>query len=205
MKISDNKYVSLAYDLNVGEGSDRELMEQATAERPMEFIFGANMMLEAFENQIKGLGQGDPFSFQLLPEEAYGDYDETKLVELPKNIFEINGKIDDEVLFEGNTVPMMDSSGNRLVGSVVSISDDVVTMDFNHPLAGERMYFDGRVVGVREASAEEIAALFSGGGCGCGSGGCGSGDENGGCGSGGCGSTMEGSGCGCGSGGCGSC
>ncbi len=205
MKISDNKYVSLAYDLNVGEGSDRELMEQATAERPMEFIFGANMMLEAFENQIKGLGQGDAFSFQLSPDEAYGDYDETKLVELPKNIFEINGKIDDEVLFEGNTVPMMDSSGNRLVGSVVSISDDVVTMDFNHPLAGERMYFDGRVVGIREASAEEIAALFSGGGCGCGSGGCGSGDENGGCGSGGCGSGMEGAGCGCGSGGCGSC
>lgn len=205
MKISDNKYVSLAYDLNVGEGSDRELMEQATAERPMEFIFGANMMLEAFENQIKGLGQGDAFSFQLSPEEAYGDYDETKLVELPKTIFEINGKIDDEVLFEGNTVPMMDSSGNRLVGSVVSISDEVVTMDFNHPLAGERMYFEGRVVGIREASAEEIAALFSGGGCGCGSGGCGSGDENGGCGSGGCGSGMEGEGCGCGSGGCGSC
>ena len=205
MKISDNKYVSLAYDLNVGEGSDRELMEQATAERPMEFIFGANMMLEAFENQIKGLGQGDVFSFQLSPEEAYGDYDETKLVELPKNIFVINGKIDDEVLFEGNTVPMMDSSGNRLVGSVVSIGDDVVTMDFNHPLAGERMYFDGRVVGVREASAEEIAALFSGGGCGCGSGGCGSSGENGGCGTGGCGSDMEGAGCGCGSGGCGSC
>lgn len=210
MKISENRYVSLAYDLNVGEGNDRELMEQATSDQPMEFIFGANMMLEAFENQIKGLGQGDTFSFQLNPEEAYGDYDESKLIELPKNIFEINGKIDDEVLFEGNSVPMMDSSGNRLVGSVVSIGDDVVTMDFNHPLAGEKMYFDGQVVGVREASAEEIAALFSGGGCGCGSGGCGSGgcgsgDENGGCGSGGCGNGMEGSGCGCGSGGCGSC
>lgn len=210
MKISDNRYVSLAYDLNVGEGDERELMEQATTERPMEFIFGANMMLEAFENQISGLEQGDSFSFQLTPEEAYGDYDDSKLVELPKSIFVINGKIDEEVLFEGNSIPMMDSTGNRLVGSVVSIGDEAVTMDFNHPLAGERMYFDGHVVGVREASAEEIAALFSGGGCGCGSGGCGSGGcgpdgEDGGCGSGGCGSGMEGSGCGCGSGGCGSC
>jgi FKBP-type peptidyl-prolyl cis-trans isomerase SlyD len=193
MKISENKYVTLTYDLNVGEGEERELMEQATAERPLEFIYGTNSMLEAFEKQIEGLTQGDAFSFQLTAEEAYGDYDESKIIELPKNIFEIDGKIDDQVLFEGNTVPMMDSSGNRLTGSVMSIAEDVVTMDFNHPLAGETMHFEGSVTGVREASAEEIAALFSGGGCGCGSGGCdscGDGSDEGGCGSesGGCGS-----------------
>ena len=197
MKISENKYVTLTYDLNVGEGEELELMEQATAERPMEFIFGTNSMLEAFEKQLEGLSKGDTFSFQLTPEEAYGDYDDSKIVELPKHIFEIDGKIDDQVLFEGNTVPMMDSSGNRLSGSVVSIAEDVVTMDFNHPLAGETMHFEGAVTGVRDASAEEIAALFSGGGCGCGSGGCGS-----------CGDEGDEGGCGCGSesgsGGCGS-
>ncbi len=195
MKISENKYVTLTYDLNVGEGEERELMEQATAERPLEFIFGTNSMLEAFEKQIEGLSQGDTFSFRLTPEEAYGDYDDDKLIELPKNIFEIDGKIDEQVLFEGNTVPMMDSSGNRMMGSVVEIGDEVVTMDFNHPLAGETMHFEGSVTGVREASAEEIAALFSGGGCGCGSGGCGS-----------CGDKSDDGGCGCGSdaGGCGS-
>lgn len=200
MQISDNKYVTVTYDLNVGEGEERELMERATVQQPLEFIFGTNSMLEAFEDQLRGLSQGDTFSFRLTPEEAYGDYDDTKLLELPKNIFEIDGKIDKEVLFEGNTLPMMDSSGNRLVGSVVSIGDEVVTMDFNHPLAGEIMHFEGTVMGVREASVEEIAALFSGGGCGCGSGGCGSG-EDGGC---GCGSFDESpaGGCGCGSGGC---
>jgi len=51
MKISENKFVTLTYDLNVGEGEERELMEQATAERPLEFIFGTNTMLEAFENR----------------------------------------------------------------------------------------------------------------------------------------------------------
>lgn len=195
MKISGNKYVTLTYDLNVGEGEERELMEQATAERPLEFIFGTNSMLETFEKQIEGLSQGDTFSFRLTPEEAYGDYDDTKIIELPKNIFEIDGKIDEQVLFEGNTVPMMDSSGNRMMASVVEIGDEVVTMDFNHPLAGETMHFEGSVTGVREASAEEIAALFSGGGCGCGSGGCGS-----------CGDEGEDGGCSCGSdtGGCGS-
>ncbi|MDY9919823.1 FKBP-type peptidyl-prolyl cis-trans isomerase 2 [Proteiniphilum saccharofermentans] len=202
MQISDNKYVTVTYDLNVGEGEERELMERATAQQPLEFIFGTNSMLEAFENQLRGLSQGDKFSFRLTPEEAYGDYDDTKVLELPKNIFEIDGKIDGEVLFEGNTLPMMDSSGNRLMGSVVSIGDEVVTMDFNHPLAGEIMHFEGTVMGVREASVEEIAALFSGG-CGCGSGGCGSGEE-GGCGCGSSDESMSG-GCGCGSGGCGSC
>lgn len=203
MQISDNKYVTVTYDLNVGEGDERELMERATAQQPLEFIFGTNSMLEAFEKQLEGLSKGDTFSFRLTPEETYGDYDDTKVIELPKNIFEIEGKIDDGVLFEGNTLPMMDSSGNRLVGSVVSVGDDVVTMDFNHPLAGEIMHFEGAVMGVREASVEEIAALFTGGGCGCGSGGCGSGDENG-CGYGSSDESQVG-GCGCGSGGCGSC
>ncbi len=196
MKISDNKYVTLTYDLNVGEGEERELMEQATVEKPLAFIFGTNSMLEAFEKQIDGLSKGDSFSFHLTPEEAYGDYDENKIIDLPKNIFEIDGKIDEEMLFEGNTLPMMDSSGNRLMGSVVSIGEEQVTMDFNHPLAGEVMHFEGKVMEVREPTAEEIAALFSGGGCGCGSGGCGS-----------CGEGNEGDdACGCGSagGGCGS-
>lgn len=197
MKISDNKYVTLTYDLHVGEGEERELMEQSTIERPMEFIYGTNSMLEAFEKEIDGLSAGDAFSFTITPDEAYGDYDENRIIELPKNIFEVDGKIDEEMLFEGNTLPMMDSSGNRLVGSVVAIGENEVTMDFNHPLAGETMHFSGTVVDVREATVEEIAALFSSGGCGCG------------CGSGGCDSCgdegEEGKSCGCGSGGgCGS-
>ena len=149
MKISDNKYVTLTYDLNVGEGEERELMEQATAERPLAFIFGTNSMLEAFEKQIDGLSEGDAFSFQLTPEEAYGDYDENKIIELPKNIFEVDGKIDEEMLFEGNTLPMMDSSGNRLMGSVVSIGEEQVTMDFNHPLAGKTLTFEVEIKDVK--------------------------------------------------------
>ncbi|MDD2313532.1 MAG: peptidylprolyl isomerase [Proteiniphilum sp.] len=196
MKISDNKYVTLTYDLHVGEDEELELMEQATAERPLEFIYGTNSMLDAFEKQIDGLATGDVFSFTLSPEEAYGDYDDSRIIELPKNIFEVDGKIDEEMLFEGNTLPMMDASGNRLVGSVVSIGENQVTMDFNHPLAGETMHFKGTVMEVRDATAEEIAALFSSSGCGCGSGGCGScGDE---------GEGEQGCGCGSGGGGCGS-
>ncbi|QIK55719.1 peptidylprolyl isomerase [Dysgonomonas sp. HDW5A] len=202
MKISPNKFVSLSYDLNVGEGDEKELMEKATPEQPLEFIFGTNSMLEAFEKNVDGLVQGDSFDFVLTPDQAYGEYDDDHLVDLPKNIFEVDGKMDESVVFEGNTIPMMDSNGNRLNGSVVSVSDDVVKMDFNHPLAGETLHFTGNVLSVREASAEEIAALFAPQGGGCGSGcGCGSSDDSEGCGSGcGCGSSDESEGSSCGSG-----
>lgn len=202
MKISPNKFVSLSYDLNVGEGDEKELMEKATPEQPLEFIFGTNSMLEAFEKNVDGLAQGDSFDFVLTPDQAYGEYDDDHLVDLPRNIFEVDGKMDESVVFEGNTIPMMDSNGNRLNGSVVSVSDDVVKMDFNHPLAGETLHFTGNVLSVREASAEEIAALFAPQGGGCGSGcGCGSSDDSEGCGSGcGCGSSHESEGSSCGSG-----
>lgn len=168
MKISPNKFVSLSYDLNVGEGEERELMERATAENPLEFIFGTNSMLEAFEKNLNDLSEGDEFSFTLTPDQAYGEYDDEHVVDLPKNIFEVDGKVDDKVVFEGNIIPMMDASGNRLNGSVAAIKDDVITMDFNHPLAGETLNFTGKVLTVRDASPEEIAALFAPSGCGCG-------------------------------------
>lgn len=197
MKISTNKFVALSYDLNVGEGEERELMERATAENPLEFIYGTNSMLEAFERNIDGLAEGDSFDFILVPDEAYGEYDDEAVVDLPRNIFEQDGKLNEEVIFEGNIVPMMDTNGNRLNGSVVEVKDDVVKMDFNHPLAGETLNFSGKVLTVRESTPEEIAALFAPQGCGCG---CGGHDEEEGC---DCGEKSAsgggcGSGCGCG-------
>ncbi len=177
MKISDSKFVTVTYDLYVGEGDERELMESATAENPLDFIFGTNSMIKAFEDNLYGLLEGDKFNFIIDQEDAYGEYDDSRVLDLPISIFEVDGKIDEDMLFEGNTLPMMDNEGNRLMGSIVSITDTEVTMDFNHPLAGETLHFEGAVMGVREASAEEIAALASDQGCGdCGNGGCGCSD-----------------------------
>lgn len=200
MKISTNKSVAVTYDLNVGEGEERELMEKATVEAPLKFIYGTGTMLPAFEKALMGLAVGDTFSFSLTPEDAYGEYNEEHVLDLPKTIFLVDGKFDDETIKEGNTLPMMDSNGSRMNGSVLEVKEDVVVMDFNHPLAGETLHFSGNVIDIHEATAEEIAALTAGGGCSCGDGGCG----DGGCGEGGCGcdSGEEGEGCGCG---CGSC
>lgn len=183
MKISDSKIVSLTYDLTVDEDGQKELMERATKENPLTFMYGMGMMLEAFEKNIDGLKVGDKFSFTLTPEEAYGEYIESNVIELPKNIFEIDGKFDDERIKEGETLPMMDSNGNRLMGSVLEIKPEVVVMNFNHPLAGETLHFEGEVIDVHEATPEEIAALTQPQGCDCGD--CDS--EN----------SHEGCGCGC--------
>jgi len=176
MKISEEKMVSLIYDLTVdNESGERELMERATKAHPLTFLFGMGMMLEAFEENIKGLEPGDTFSFVLTPQEAYGEYVEEHVVELPKNLFEVDGKFDSERVAEGQTLPMMDPQGNRMMGSVLEIQSEVVVMDFNHPLAGETLHFDGEVVDVHEPSEDEIDALSQDDDCGCN--GCGSSDS----------------------------
>ncbi|MDR2469838.1 MAG: FKBP-type peptidyl-prolyl cis-trans isomerase [Tannerella sp.] len=168
MRITENKFIALSYDLTVGEDGARELMERATAERPLKFIFGTDGMLPAFEKKLKGLNIGDEFHFTLAPEDAHGKYNEEDVLELPRKIFEKNGQFDDTVVYEGNAVPMRNSDGLLLSGLVREVRDDVVLMDFNHPLAGETLHFDGQVLDVHVATAEEIAELASPqGGCGC--------------------------------------
>lgn len=179
MRIAANKFVSVTYDLNVGEDGELELMERATSEVPLSFIFGTGMMLPAFEEALKGLKTGESFNFSISPENAYGEYNEEHLVELPKNIFVVDGKFDSEMVKEGNTLPMMDTNGHRLNGSVIEVKEDVILMDFNHPLAGETLHFSGEVLDIHDPTAEEIASMSSQGGCGCD---CGHDDcNNGGC------------------------
>ncbi len=102
-------------------------------------------------------------------------------MDLPKNMFEVEGKFDQTVIFEGNVIPMMDNMGNRMNASVVEVKEEVVVLDFNHPLAGETLHFVGEVVEVRDATDEELTQIATEGGCGS-SCGCGSGcdcdDEN---------------------------
>ncbi|MDD2798713.1 MAG: FKBP-type peptidyl-prolyl cis-trans isomerase [Bacteroidales bacterium] len=203
MEIKTGKFVAATYDLFVGgEGETPELMEQATTQAPLTFISGTGQMLEAFEDNLAGMKVGSKFDFVIPAENAYGEYDDEHVMDLPRNMFEVDGVFDDKVIFAGNVIPMMDNMGNRMNASVVEVKEDVVVLDFNHPLAGETLHFIGEVLEVRDATEVELAALTSGGGCG--SGGCGS------CGSGGCGTEEDehehehahagggcGSGCGC--------
>ena len=133
MRVSKNKFVTVTYDLHVGDADDRTLMESATPEQPLKFIYGIGAMLEAFEKNLSGLEPGDRFEFSLTPEQAYGQRIE-----------------------------------EHMNGSVLEVKDDVVVMDFNHPLAGETLHFAGQVADVHEPTAEELAEMeqMMHGGCG---------------------------------------
>ena len=181
METVENKYITLAYKLYTIENGEKEFTEEAPAEHPFQFISGLGLTLESFENQVKDLNKGDKFDFTIKAEEAYGEYDEEHVIDLPKNIFEIEGKFDSERVVEGAVIPLMTSEGQRINGSVVEVKDDVVVMDMNHPLAGCDLNFVGEITENRPATNDELSAMarmMSGGGC---SGGCGGGCNCGDC------------------------
>lgn len=189
VEIGKHTMVKLTYDLRVDD-ENGEMIEQATAERPLEFLYGVGMMLPKFEEGLAGLKQDESFTIKLSKEDAYGEVNNDAIVDLPKNVFLVNGEFDAELVKVGNTVPMMSSNGQRMNGLVLEVNDDTVKMDFNHPLAGEDLHFTGKVLEVRQATDEEVAQILSGaGGCGCGDGGCSSGS---------CGPDDGQGGCGCG-------
>jgi FKBP-type peptidyl-prolyl cis-trans isomerase SlyD len=156
--VAQNSVVTLTYDLSVTDDNQQKvLVEQAESDEPMVFLFGHSGLPEEFENQLDGKNPGDAFSFSLTPEQAYGDYDAQAVVQIPKQVFEIDGKVDDQMLEVGNYLPMADNEGNHMQAKVVEVGDEMVTMDFNHPLAGMVMHFDGKIEDVRPATAEELS------------------------------------------------
>ena len=173
MVVDKNKYVEVSYDLFIKDEDDKlELWEQAPKDAPLRFTFGLGMMLEKFEENLKGLKQGDKYDFTISKEDAYGEYEDGRVIELDKEIFMVDGEFAEEVK-EGNIVPMMNADGNRMNGIVLEIKKDKVKMDFNHPLAGEDLNFRGEVLVVRDATPEEIAIAAKPHRCGgCGGGGC---------------------------------
>ena len=182
MAISDNKYIAVAYKLYAIEDGNKEMIEEATIDRPFQFISEMGTTLPAFEQGVKDLAKGEEFSITLTKDEGYGDYDEDHVIELPKNIFEVDGHFDNNHIFAGNIVPLMDSEGRTLNGTVVEVKEDIVVMDMNHPLAGCDILFDGFVIENRLATNDEIQGMINmitgeGGGCGCGSCGCDSSEE----------------------------
>ncbi|HUW91886.1 MAG TPA: FKBP-type peptidyl-prolyl cis-trans isomerase [Bacteroidales bacterium] len=168
MKLENNKFVSLSYKLEEG-GKDGRVLEVVEEATPLTFVFGAGRLLPAFEANIIGLEEGSGFDFMLNAADAYGEKREEMVVSLPRNIFEDECVLNSEICFIGNTVPMMDAQGHRMNGIVTEIGDSFVKMDFNHPLAGTDLNFSGKVVEVREATAEELMGPDSGGCSSCGS------------------------------------
>lgn len=153
MKIESKHVVSLTYDLYVNQEDGNEaLVESATQEQPLTFLYGAGQMLPKFEEHLSTLSTGDSFDFKLSPEDAYGELNEEAVANLPKEMFE--GTDMPEV---GAILPLQDNQGNRFQGQVVSVVEDAVIVDLNHPMAGQELHFKGQIINVRPANPEELS------------------------------------------------
>ena len=112
MVIEPKKVVSVHYTLTEGT-ADGQLVESTNGGQPLVFIFGIGSMIPDFEKNLNGMKAGDQFSFGIPAAQAYGEYDDTALVEVPKNMFEMDGKIPDGLLEIGNMLPLTDQQGNH--------------------------------------------------------------------------------------------
>ena len=170
-----NKYIAVDYKLYTAENGESELVEETTKERPFQFISGFGITLEAFEQNISELAKGDTFDFTLTKEEAYGDFEQERVLDLEREMFCINGHFDHEHIFKDAIVPLQNEDGNRFYCRVMSVDENKVKMDLNHPLAGKSLNFKGTILENREATNSEIQGMInrlSGEGCGCGCGDC---------------------------------
>jgi len=156
MQIKKDSVVSLSYVLKHNDPQG-EVIEVTKENDPLIFIYGIGQMIPKFEENLMMLNIGDHFEFTLNSKDAYGDMSEDAVIELEKSIFTINGEIDHEMLTIGNIIPMRDSHGHMLQGKVLGVSENSVRMDFNHPMAGKNLHFTGKILHVREATADEIS------------------------------------------------
>lgn len=182
MTIAKDKMVSIEYTLKNAAG---EILDSSEDAGPLDYLHGRGDLIAGLESALEGKSAGDAFAVEIEPADAYGEKSPEMIFDVPKSQFD-GADIEVGMQFEASS-----PAGSHVV-TVVEITDENVKVDANHPLAGEKLFFDIKVVEVREATAEELADDGCGCGCGCGHDDDDYEDDHHGCGS-GCGSC----GCGC--------
>lgn len=189
-----NKYVAVSYRLYVNDENGKHLVEETKDNQPFAFISGFGFALDAFEEALADKKAGEEFSFTLTKEQAYGEYQQEYVLDLDREMFSINGHFDHEHIYKEAVIQLQNEEGHRFNARVLEIGEEKVKVDLNHPLAGEQLTFEGKVIESREATEDEINHTIKHltGGCGCGCDDC-----EGGC-EGDCGHDHHHDGCGCG-------
>jgi len=155
MVIEKNTVVTVHYKLQKDDANG-DLVEQTHGTEPLTFLYGANRMIPEFERQLEGKQEGDHLEFGIGHKEAYGTVKEEAVVPIPKDTFVVDGKLAEDLMVPGKTIPMSDQSGRQLIGKVQEVKENEVIMDFNHPMAGIDLYFSVDVKDVRPATASEL-------------------------------------------------
>lgn len=148
MQIARHKVVTIAYTLTDDEGT---VLDSSRDSDPLSFIQGTGNIIPGLESALEGKAINDAFAVRIPAEFAYGERDDSLMQVIPREHFE--GMDDIEV---GMRFQTPGDQGVQVV-TVMDVTDDNVTIDANHPLAGVALNFDVAVVGVRDASQDEIA------------------------------------------------
>ena len=148
MNVAKNVVVSIAYQVRTQDGV---LVDEAPANQPLEYLQGHNNLVIGLEKALEGKAVGDKFEVRVQPEEGYGEYNESRVQRVPKEVFQGVDELQVGMRFLADTdigpVPVV----------ITEVDGDEVVVDGNHMLAGQELHFTVEVVGTREATLEEIA------------------------------------------------
>lgn len=149
MQIAANKAVSIDYTLTNEHG---EVIDSSAGGAPLVYLHGARNIIAGLEKALEGKQVGDELDVTVEPEEAYGEYSAELVAVLNRAMFEGVDQLEVGMQFHASA-----PDGGMQIVTIRDLDGDDVTVDGNHPLAGQRLNFKVKVVDVRDAAAEEIA------------------------------------------------
>ena len=149
MQIAANKAVSIDYTLTNDAG---EVIDSSAGGAPLVYLHGAGNIIAGLEKALEGKQAGDELSVAIEPEDGYGEYSAELVATLSRDMFEGVDQLEVGMQFHASG-----PDGSMQVVTVRDLDGDDVTVDGNHPLAGQRLNFQVKVVTVRDAAAEELA------------------------------------------------
>lgn len=147
-QVEPDKVVTIEYQMRDSGG---ELVDSSDHSEPLSFIQGRATVFPAVEKQLQGCRTGDRRAFALEPREAYGERSDGLLRVVPRDRFDYEGELEVGMTFAMGRRP------NQRPVTVIGIDGEQITVDANHPLAGERLDIDLIIVDVREAVESELA------------------------------------------------
>ena len=159
-KVENGIFVSVDYKGTLANG---EVFDTSRGRQPLEIQMGAGQLIKGFETELMGMALNEKKVFTLTPEDAYGQRDESLTQSFPRS--EVPPGMNPQV---GMTVGLTTPEGRQVPAQIVHLDDDKLTMDLNHPLAGESLTFEIEVVGIGTAPTQ--TPMSCGSGCDCSSG-----------------------------------
>ena len=166
--VAQDLVVGIDYVLTV----DGEKIDSSEGYGPLEFIQGHKNIIPGLEKELFGMQIGESKEVSVEPKEAYGEYDDSAFVDLPRSQFPPNFE------FEiGKSLRLSDPNGRLITANILEVGEEEIRLDLNHPLAGKELLFNATVVSVRKATDDELMSGRVGGSacasCGSASDGCG--------------------------------